>query len=445
MATAANVLPQTRFGIRSWRPPSPLSRPALSATISLQPADPFGSIDTTPNIETVPREVMEVSAHNGNSESSLLELYARTFGIQAPPLKFVVPGDDRIYCIPSEELKTYGDRTQDLKMAVADKLQIDIEEVLDMSLDRIQDTEWRMISSRWPYCFGKFTVVGQPMFADPVLTVVWKSKNLAIKCWLPCPRRITVGELLTIVRGYLGQLMDSPLHLPLVPRLTRSELNKIKIEDGAPRDLVSVIRNRGCAKCLQQPTVFVGTNGGMAHSHSAESTEPQMVFVAVQNLWVMMPATSQPRPDLVLPATLTVSEAKAIIEKQFCETLGLEDEEDRAEVLFRHDMLTAAPEGCWDEIADQNATALGTMRMAVRSVLSLISTLTPTVTARHAPSEIQIRMRVLAVLVQAAHHRLHSRYHVPSSILSIRVISQCEPTKCRHTTQDTSNMILAIL
>ncbi|KAA8892604.1 hypothetical protein FN846DRAFT_915140 [Sphaerosporella brunnea] len=130
----------------------------MSAPINCRPEARVG-FDITPNFHTVRSE-----------QSILLELYARTFGIQVPPLKFVVPGDNRIYFIPSEYVKTYGD----MKMAVADKLQIDVDGVLDMSLDRSQPSEWQSVSSAWPYCFGKFTVIGQAMFADPILTVVWK-------------------------------------------------------------------------------------------------------------------------------------------------------------------------------------------------------------------------------------------------------------------------------
>ncbi|KAA8912171.1 hypothetical protein FN846DRAFT_903796 [Sphaerosporella brunnea] len=167
--------------------------------------------------------------------------------------------------------------------------------------------------------------------------------------------------------------MDSPLDLPLVPRLTISELCKVSIEGGSPQDLVDFVRNKGCAQCVQQPTVFVeivGTHEAVTHSHSTESMEPQMVYVVVQNLWVMVPHTVQPRPDLVVPASLSVSQVKAMIEQEFWETLGLEEEEDRAGVLVRHDMVSAAPEGCWDEIADQDLTAVRTMRMAVRSFLT---------------------------------------------------------------------------
>ncbi|KAA8893063.1 hypothetical protein FN846DRAFT_896310 [Sphaerosporella brunnea] len=305
----------------------------MCAPIGFRPEPAFGPFDITPDSQSVRSEKL-----------IQLELYARTFGIQAPPVKFVVPGDDRVYLIPSEDLKTYEHRTQDMKIAVADKLQIDLDAVLDMNDDPIQRGEWNLISNRWPYCFGKFTVIGQPRFSDPVLTVVWKSQRLAIKLWLPRPRRITVGELLTIVR----------------------------IENCCPRDLVDFVRKKGCAECLQQPTVFVGiveTNGSVTHSHSAERTEPQMVFVAVQNLWVMLPYTEEPRPDLLVPASLTVSEVKAIIEQEFWETMGLEEEEDRAGVIVQHKMVSAAPEGSWEEIADQRSTALGTMRMGVRSVL----------------------------------------------------------------------------
>ncbi|KAA8895958.1 hypothetical protein FN846DRAFT_911150 [Sphaerosporella brunnea] len=313
----------------------------MSAPIRCRPAPAFGSFDIPPDSETVRSE-----------QFIQFELYARSFGIQVPPLKFVVPGDNRIYFIPSEYLKTYGD----MKMAVADKLQIDVDGVLDMSLEPIQPSDWNI-----------------PMFSDPVLTVVWKSKSLAIKIWLPCPRRITVGELLGIVQGYLGQLMDSPLDLPLVPRLTSSELCKLRIEDGSPSDLVDFVRKKGCAECVQQPTVFVGIVGideAVTHSHSTEGMEPQMVYVVVQNLWMMVPSRVQPRPDLVVPASLSVSQVKAMIEQEFWETLGLGEEEDRAGVLLRHNMVSAAPEGRWDEIADQDLTAVGTMRMAVRSVLT---------------------------------------------------------------------------
>ncbi|KAA8906860.1 hypothetical protein FN846DRAFT_906814 [Sphaerosporella brunnea] len=302
----------------------------------------------------------------------MLSEYLKEFGIEAPALKFVVPGDDRIRSIPLADAKTYGG----MKMAVEDKLQIVMDSVLDPFNHPIEPTDWEIVSSTWPYRFGKFTVVGQPMFSDPVMTVVWEAKSLAIKMWLPSPRRITMGQLLTIVRGYLVQLLPSPLDLSLAPRMTRSEINNVIIQDGwsRSRDLVRVVQQTWCTKCLQQSTVFVGTTqpkGVVGHSHSAASTEPQMVFVVVQNLWEMIPGmVKQYRPDLLVPATLTVSEVKAIIEKQFWDTLGLEDEDERDEVLWAHEMLTAAADGCWDKIADQDTMALGNIRMAVRSIIT---------------------------------------------------------------------------
>ncbi|KAA8910163.1 hypothetical protein FN846DRAFT_888557 [Sphaerosporella brunnea] len=397
MATATNVLHQTRLPDQPWEPFSPT--PAMTAHIGRRPSPSralFGSVDITPDSESVRSEDTEASAQNGNREPILVELI-RAFGIQPPRLKFVVPGDGRVYTLRSDELRTYCVRfghasrelwwwwsvgrdqadvsmePQDMKMAVADKMQIDVDTVLDMNLDPIQPNEWNNVSSNWPYCFGKFTVIGQPMFPDPVLTVVWKSKNVAIKCWLPCPRRITVEALLPMVQGYLFLLIQSPLDLPVVPRFTQTELCKLSIEDGCPQDRVDVMRDKGCAQCLQQPTVFVGfagTKGLVAHSHSAATREPQMVFVVVQSLWVVFPGQEQPRPDLVVPASLTVSEVKAIIEKQFWEARGRDEEEDTDGVLAGHEMVTAAPGGCWDEIADQNSTAVGTMRMAVRSILT---------------------------------------------------------------------------
>ncbi|KAA8899281.1 hypothetical protein FN846DRAFT_909665 [Sphaerosporella brunnea] len=283
-----------------------------------------------------------------------------------PLLKFVVPGSPRIYYIPHDQIQTY----QGLERVVRQKLEIDLEAVLDMCGHCIDSAAWTVVKLSWPYCLGTFTVIGKPVYSESLVTLKFRGKPLEIKFALPRPQNLTVGTLRRIMLGYMGCLQKAG-ELPALGFLP-SDLNDLDIAGVTSDNLVKERLHPDLQLGLDTPTLFVVPTVLVDDvddenlSHGTACT-----FIVVQTQWIKLHAIRREpiREVLMAPAT-TICQVKAIIEKLLFKVLRVDHDDRKDEVILEHEVLVRNNDGHWTDIPRPLKTTLRSLQRTVQSVMN---------------------------------------------------------------------------